>query len=800
MTDFYKSNGSYYTADTNQKILNLNDLQSYAKAGGKEISAPVAKTGSVAIPNPTAIKDYNVTNSIGGTLYGTLKTPTSNDISTGIDAGSVTPPATTAGVVHQNFINNANQFTDQQKGIFDIYETQRKEAQTKIDAANKAQADNQTAIDQNATDIKNNYSADINDTSVQGWRQKALGITAEDLQTKYNSEKTLIDQNLQYGEEIKSLTNMMQNEVTGNKNTVGTASVMTGRENTIKEDWAGRIGVLQAGVAVNNGNISLAQTFIDNAVTTVNADRTDRLNYLNFYKGLLDTKSADNKTALLTATTDEKTALDSEIKMLTDKIAETETNKKTIMSLLTDTQTSQTAIKAGVNVTDTPEKAVQKMTDYIKAHPEQFDNGKVTYGKTGTDESGNDVYGFIDTGTKTITTTGNNTSSSGVVTTSTGAAYDIASYATDPNHETSVQNILNTIGQFKTVSDIDTYIKKVAPNSPITGAMVVNAASKYGVSWEMMVAIMQQDSNLGTAGKGARTFNPGNVGNTDSGAEVNYKTWQAGVDAVAQNLAGRKKEQSSVDYKQYGLLANTDFNPTNDIDKKARMYLDYYIKNAAIPSSYQIGMGRSASSASIYSKVAQRANDLYYAATGSSLPDVNILKNNKTLINGNNKLLNQLNIQEGTVGKNFKLAVDNLEKGNINQNSQPINAFLNAIKNAMGDPDVAQYLTQNGTLQNEVGSLIAIKNASGTTVADKLASAGLIPQNASEAQQKQILKILLQEAENGALTINETNAELYKQIDPLEQSTQNPNRQNTLNPVSTIGSDLSNNYRQKYGY
>jgi hypothetical protein len=137
----------------------------------------------------------------------------------------------------------------------------------------------------------------------------------------------------------------------------------------------------------------------------------------------------------------------------------------------------------------------------------------------------------------------------GVITSITGNSYDIGSYATDPNHEIAVQKILNNIGQFKTIQDIDNYIKKVAPNSPITGQMVANASAKYGVDWETIVAIMQQDSSLGTKGAGARSFNPGNVGNTETatstGQLVNFGSWQSGVDAVAKNLSSRKTSASN---------------------------------------------------------------------------------------------------------------------------------------------------------------------------------------------------------------------------------------------------------------
>jgi len=110
--------------------------------------------------------------------------------------------------------------------------------------------------------------------------------------------------------------------------------------------------------------------------------------------------------------------------------------------------------------------------------------------------------------------------------------FDIGVYATDPNHERAVAQHLSNIGTLETSEDIDEYVQRVAPNSPVTSDMIRNTSEKFGVPWEMLVAMMQQDSSLGTKGKGARTFNPGNVGNDDAGNIVNYGDWQTGVDAV----------------------------------------------------------------------------------------------------------------------------------------------------------------------------------------------------------------------------------------------------------------------------
>ncbi len=125
--------------------------------------------------------------------------------------------------------------------------------------------------------------------------------------------------------------------------------------------------------------------------------------------------------------------------------------------------------------------------------------------------------------------------------------FDISTYATDPNHEAAVATIVDRIGQFNSVKDMDAYIQKVAPGSPVTGAMVANASQQFQVPWEILVAMMQQDSNLGTAGKGAKTFNPGNVGNDDAGNVRNYGSWQAGVNAVGDWLA-KHRASSTPDY------------------------------------------------------------------------------------------------------------------------------------------------------------------------------------------------------------------------------------------------------------
>jgi len=113
--------------------------------------------------------------------------------------------------------------------------------------------------------------------------------------------------------------------------------------------------------------------------------------------------------------------------------------------------------------------------------------------------------------------------------------YDISAYATDPLYEQKVQMIINAMSPLSNASDINTYIQNVAPGSPVTGDMVLSSAVQYSVDVPLLIAIMQNDSQFGTAGVGARTNNPGNVGNTGS-AERTYNSWAEGVSAVAEWL------------------------------------------------------------------------------------------------------------------------------------------------------------------------------------------------------------------------------------------------------------------------
>jgi len=136
------------------------------------------------------------------------------------------------------------------------------------------------------------------------------------------------------------------------------------------------------------------------------------------------------------------------------------------------------------------------------------------------------------------------------------AGVDISRHATDPNHENKVQELFDTMPPVQSVAQIDQYIQATAPNSPITGAMVSKYAKQYDVEPKLLMAMMQQDSSFGTTGKGARTRNPGNVGNDDTGKEVTFASWEEGIEAEAKWLAKNRVAKEAPGEKSPGTPAS----------------------------------------------------------------------------------------------------------------------------------------------------------------------------------------------------------------------------------------------------
>jgi uncharacterized protein YjdB len=122
--------------------------------------------------------------------------------------------------------------------------------------------------------------------------------------------------------------------------------------------------------------------------------------------------------------------------------------------------------------------------------------------------------------------------------------YDLSTYATDSLYEQKLNTILAGIKEMSSVEDINQYIQSVNSSSPLTGQMVYDECQKYSVDIRLVLAILQLESEFGTAGVGANTLNPGNVGNTGTETKT-YGSWQEGIEAVAEWLNRHRKTSQS---------------------------------------------------------------------------------------------------------------------------------------------------------------------------------------------------------------------------------------------------------------
>jgi len=118
--------------------------------------------------------------------------------------------------------------------------------------------------------------------------------------------------------------------------------------------------------------------------------------------------------------------------------------------------------------------------------------------------------------------------------------YDLSTYATDPLYLQKITDILNSMVTFNNADDVDAYIKGYAPTTPLSGQMIMDAVTQFSVNQYLLIAILELESGFGTQGVGATTFNPGNVGNVDSGATQTFVSWNVGVNAVAEWLSSHR--------------------------------------------------------------------------------------------------------------------------------------------------------------------------------------------------------------------------------------------------------------------
>lgn len=271
-----------------------------------------------------------------------------------------------------------------------------------------------------------------------------------------------------------------------------------------------------------------------------------------------------------------------------------------------------------------------------------------------------------------------------------GAANGVGAYASDVQSEvsgvSSVFNDLTTNG-----TDLGTYIKNNAPTSPVTADMINSAATKYGIDPNILAATLANESNFGTAGAGAKTMNPGNVGNTDDGSTKTMASWNDGVDAAAHQLSRRKATsagttpvdpvvQAYVDGIKNGTITSIASVPKQYKSRVATTMDDQNISSPLSDSRYTMAANRIVGNFIALPQYQLTANGLPYLQriaaaekTPGSVSDQDLL-DSLTKLNTAGNAISDAQVSLITDGKSFadtaNVAANKLKNGGVLSDSQ----------------------------------------------------------------------------------------------------------------------------------
>lgn len=344
MTDFYKNDGSYYTADTNTKIADLNALNALSKAGGKEVSYT---------PPP-------MSNQAGFGTYAQNRSVVSSDtLNAGLTAPSIKESLPSANTQAQLSYTQDTQVSAE-KQLADLKATQLKEAEQ---ARKQAETEYKTIQDEKQGKI-DTYDSQMNplaDTARNEY-SRMLGSLGNIDYNKLTSDRMSLTN------DVVEYSKLMRQELDQEASRPALASVSQGRQNSIKENYTSKIATSQAALQAIDGNFSLAFDIMDKGANAINQLTTDRINFLNTIKGLYDSKEENAYNKILNLSADEKKLIERSITDLENKQKLVEENKKEIMKLMEDNPLI--ANKAGLLLTDTAEQRAEKLNKLYTKNPQ----------------------------------------------------------------------------------------------------------------------------------------------------------------------------------------------------------------------------------------------------------------------------------------------------------------------------------------------------------------------------------------------------------------------------------------------
>ncbi len=349
------------------------------------------------------------------------------------------------------------------------------------------------------------------------------------------------------------------------------------------------------------------------------------------------------------------------------------------------------------------------------------------------------------------------------------AGYDLSSYATNPQYSQEISKLTTSIGSITDASQAQNYISNRAPNSPITGDMVMQAAQQYGVDPTVILAIMTQETQLGTDGsKGATQNNFGNVGNNDtlmaSGGSVAKPDAQSGVDAVAKWLSTHKAAGNIDASAPSGPTANVIDATTGLSPNGLYAAALQYASTGNMPS---LGLGSAPQTKNARQQIISKAGAILAASGGS-------IAGNKAAITANSQALAQQTTYYNTIQRSINTVDSNLKilqdaASHVNDSSAPIiNQVTNDIKTQTGDGSLNAFKAAIQTVRSEYSNILARGGQVTDTVRGEAQT--LIPDNISLDQLNQVIGVLQAEAANVLQSAEQQTSHIQSNLNNIVQA------------------------------
>ena len=227
-----------------------------------------------------------------------------------------------------------------------------------LDTANKQIESIQKQIDALSEKQEGIITEDIKELR-QPWREK---LEKEERKRLKIEENYFANQNSI--QELETLLNQAISDIKTAEQTTGLKSIRIPRINKIKEDYQGRVGVIEAVMAARNNQINQGYTLIDRMSNAITQDKQSLINYYDSLYKWYDGLKGEAKDLLEEAKEEKKEALASKLSILVGELDEVEETNATIKKLMIDPESANMIEQAGISLNDTVETINYKMSQY----------------------------------------------------------------------------------------------------------------------------------------------------------------------------------------------------------------------------------------------------------------------------------------------------------------------------------------------------------------------------------------------------------------------------------------------------